>query len=467
MAEAQYQQSRGTRDFRHAQRAYDKKVQKYALGKQSDAQVAELIRHRQTIAALQKQVGAAQGNDEKLAALKQAFADEDSKHKEIMSATADLSQYTKDFNEEAYDKEQSRKQAEKQAKKQAKDESEDTSETQTVQSKNIQDSSDERSGVLSTALNDSLSAYFQKQALGDTVKAPNSEHLRNQAEMHDKQAGDEQKNAQQNFQVANRNYRVEAEKNAASQAASENAQKIQNLGNVSAGAAALERGVKSADYNTHMQRQDQQRTEGVKNQREMWGAKQTAEEERADANKEDHDYLDAQLYNTTVAGLSRGGIPDNGISYSATKQNNTQKSSNVTQPAETEDEPAYEDETPSKNGWTYYDVQQAINILFNETGREGITNDKIDALIKERKPGVDPAAERARLAPLVEEMKNGKEQEYIDWIKSPEVRNGNVSVATSTAKQADHGDIAAPQQNDTISDTRQKNIISALSSIRF
>ena len=292
-------QSRGTKDFRRAQRAYDKKVQKYALGKQSDAQVAELARHNQVIANLQKQVGAAQGDDEKLAALKQAFADEDSKHKETMQNTADLSQYKKDFDEEAYDKEQAEKQtADENSNKgkksfgqtlkdifnphvTAEDMKDDKGSEQAKDDKGSEqakDSNDERSGEVSTALTDSLSAYFQKQALGDSPRAPNSEHLRNQAEMHDKQAGDEQKNAQQNAQVANRDYRVEAEKNAASQAAAENSQKVKARGNISAGASALERDVKAADYSPHMNRQDQQRAESVKNQREMWGARQTAED---------------------------------------------------------------------------------------------------------------------------------------------------------------------------------------------
>lgn len=134
-----------------------------------------------------------------------------------------------------------------------------------------------------------------------------SQQLRNQAQMHERQAIDEQKNSQANMQVANRNYRVEAEKNAVSQAASENAQKVANMGNASAGAAALERGVATADYNTHMQRQDQQRAEGVKNQREMWGSKQTAEEERGSANITDYKWRDTDRYNRNAADLSDGG----------------------------------------------------------------------------------------------------------------------------------------------------------------
>lgn len=156
-----------------------------------------------------------------------------------------------------------------------------------------------------------LSRYFAEKEPGGRAHAPNEDNLREQANMHDKQAGDEQKNAQANFQVANRDYRVEAEKNAASLAASKNAQKVANMGNASAGAAALERGVEDADYNTHMQRQDAQRAEAVKNQREMWGSRQTAEEERANANKEAHDYADMRFYNNLSDYLSKGGAKNN------------------------------------------------------------------------------------------------------------------------------------------------------------
>lgn len=173
------------------------------------------------------------------------------------------------------------------------------------------DAKKEKEQAGNTSLYTGLSTYLAAKATpGGAAMAPNEDHLREQAVMHDKQSGDEQKNAQRNFQIANRDYRVEAEKNAASQAASKNAQKVSNLGNASAGAAALERGVEDADYNTHMARSDSAHKEGVLDQREMWGARQTAEEERADADKENHDYLEQNLYNSQADTLSKGGKPD-------------------------------------------------------------------------------------------------------------------------------------------------------------
>lgn len=199
---------------------------------------------------------------------------------------------------------------------------------------NSDNTSNQMKGILS-----GLSGYFAEKEFGGRAHAPNEDNLREQANMHDKQAGDEQKNAQANFQVANRDYRVEAEKNAASLAASKNAQKVANMGNASAGAAALERGVEDADYNTHMQRKDAQRAEGVKNQREMWGSRQTAEEERANANKEAHDYADTRFYNNLSDYLSMGGA------RSSPGKPNTGKSNTRNTPPKPEDKPKGPQET--------------------------------------------------------------------------------------------------------------------------
>lgn len=118
-----------------------------------------------------------------------------------------------------------------------------------------------------------------------------SKQLRQQAQLHDVQATDEQKSAQQNFQVANRNARVEADKDAVATSAIKNAQTVNNLAaGTSAGTAALNRTVEQGDVAAHRQRADAQRAEGVKNQREMWGARQTAEEERGAANITDYQY---------------------------------------------------------------------------------------------------------------------------------------------------------------------------------
>lgn len=240
-------------------RDYDKRQQQLAAKKQAEVQTKLINEYTEARYNLQKEIGAATGNPEKIAELQQKVKELDDKYKEDMQATADLRQY-------------------------------------------IEDEADEKAAAAGT-----LDKYFSTKFIGES-EAPNEANLRRQAEMHDKQAGDEQKNAQQNFAIANRAYRGEAEKNAVSQAAMKNALKVANMKGVSAGAAALAREVGDADYNTHMQRQDQQRAEGVKNQREMWGSRQTAEEERANANKERHDYTDAQTYNLASNNLSKGNM---------------------------------------------------------------------------------------------------------------------------------------------------------------
>ena len=122
-----------------------------------------------------------------------------------------------------------------------------------------------------------------------------SKQLREQARMHRVQAADEQKSSQQNFQVANRDARVEADKDGIAKAAVKNAQTVNNLSSgTGVGTAALNRTVEMGDIGEHRQRADQQRQEGVKNQREMWGARQTAEEEDGSANITDYKYRQAR-----------------------------------------------------------------------------------------------------------------------------------------------------------------------------
>ena len=135
-----------------------------------------------------------------------------------------------------------------------------------------------------------------------------SKQLREQARMHRVQAADEQKNSQQNFQVANRDARVEADKDGIAKAAVKNAQTVNNLSSgTGVGTAALNRTVEMGDIGEHRQRADQQRQEGVKNQREMWGARQTAEEEDGSANITDYKYRQARGQTAVSDVLSQEG----------------------------------------------------------------------------------------------------------------------------------------------------------------
>ena len=168
-----------------------------------------------------------------------------------------------------------------------------------------------------------------------------SGHLRRQAEMHDIEAGDHQRAMQASNQIANRDYRSEAEKNAASQAAAENAQKVHNLGNAGAGAAALERDVKAADYNTMMQRSDEQRKQGVENMEKMHDMRQVAEQERSGADVYDYTARDMSDYNAQSDWLSMSPFGNGGRKKPAdtkTKPDNNQPEVRQTDyPPETEE----------------------------------------------------------------------------------------------------------------------------------
>lgn len=129
--------------------------------------------------------------------------------------------------------------------------------------------------------------------------------LRAQAQEDVRQAGDEQRNMQQNFQIANRNYRDEAGRDAAMQAASQNAQKVNNAAaGVGSGAAAMLRDVVAPNTQAYMNRQDAQRKEGVENQRQMHAAQQEAIRRNTNANGYDYTIADANRYNAAVGALS-------------------------------------------------------------------------------------------------------------------------------------------------------------------
>ena len=421
-----------------------KKQQKYALQQQAAAQEKARQAYKTAYYKLQQEYGAAKNDTAKLAELDEQKNNLIQKYKDDMAATTDLEQYKKTFNLDEYDKAQNTSTKE------------NITEGSNTEQENDNNTEQENVSSNSSVATNSLVNYLASKTPGGTSQEPNSIHLRRQSEMHDKQAGDEQKNAQQNFQVANRNYRVEAEKNAASQAAAENAQKVSNMGNASAGAAALERTVEKADYNTHMQRQDQQRSEGVKNQREMWGARQTAEEERANADKGDHDYLQAQLYNNAASSLSMGGVADENKNNSKQPKVNKEPSTLVSQ-----------DEKSEINGGN-------LHVLMNYI--QGSTKDAD----KYNTPEIQALIKKYDVKPLPKELQTFNHEadkkiaelypEFMSAYNKATGRNvsyDNQEDATSDEDIKRYQNDAEIQQSGTGSDSRIKNIISAISSIRF
>ena len=437
-----------------------KKQQKYALQQQAAAQEKARQAYKTAYYKLQQEYGATKNDAAKLAELDKQKNNLVQKYKDDMAATTDLEQYKKTFNLDEYDKAQNTSTNENITEgsntEQENDNSPEQENGNSPEQENDNSPEQENVNSSSSVATNSLVNYLASRTPGGTSQEPNSIHLRRQSEMHDKQAGDEQKNAQQNFQVANRNYRVEAEKNAASQAAAENAQKVNNMGNASAGAAALERIVEKADYNTHMQRKDQQRSEGVKNQREMWGARQTAEEERADADKGDHDYLQAQLYNNAASSLSIGGVADENKDNSKQPKINKEPSTLASQ-----------DEKSEINGGN-------LHVLMNYI--QGSTKDAD----KYNKPEIQALIKKYGVKPLPKELQTFNHEadkkiaelypEFMSAYNKATGRNvsyDNQEDATSDEDIKRYQNDAEIQQSGTDSDSRIKNIISAISSIRF
>lgn len=147
-----------------------------------------------------------------------------------------------------------------------------------------------------------MTRYGTKDPTGESAG------LREGSQASQKQAAQEQINAQQNKQIANRNYRGEAEKNAIAGAATENAQRLKSLGaSAGGGAAALNRTTQSADYNTHMNRSDVQRQRGVENAREGFAYKAADIAGRANAASKDYRYAEQQQQNIQRDNLTAGG----------------------------------------------------------------------------------------------------------------------------------------------------------------
>lgn len=228
--------------------------------------------------------------------------------------------------------------------------------------------------------------------------------------IYDKQAGDEQRNMQANQQIANRNYRSEADRNAASTAAAMNAQNVANLGAAAgSGAAALQRQVVAPDYNVTMNRSDTQRQQGVENQRAMYNAQKQSAALRGDANQRDYMARVERGRNAATAYATSGGF---GLGDSATGGDNTVQQSQTNEPAVNESaEPANTEaeatpapdtgaaqsagNTVNIDGQDYdtIDIQNGTNAYFNvQTRRMDNTNTPVQGTADYNKSGREEKA---------------------------------------------------------------------------
>lgn len=222
---------------------------------------------------------------------------------------------------------------------------------------------------------------------GSNAPDKSDAHLSNQAQMHDKQAALEGANAAKESQIANRNYRGEADKNAVAIAATKNAQNVANLGAAAGNAtAALARTVETPDYNTHMNRQDEARQRAVANQREAEGAKQTAERERAAADTTQNRAQNMHMFNNAATNLSLGSTiePDTTI---------TDNAESITNPEDTTQQKAnmqsllnyviYANDSTSSNSQKYIDAfnnSDELKALAAKYGMQPLTAEEINQI---------------------------------------------------------------------------------------
>lgn len=153
--------------------------------------------------------------------------------------------------------------------------------------------------------------------------------LEAQADLHMREAADYQKLAQEMEQIANRDYRQEAENDAAANATIKNAQTVAIMGNASAGAAALNKDMEAADYNARINRQDTMRKEAMDAKQSAYDSKQIAAQERTDAKGYDYTAHNQQAAQNMARRLSSGPIA-NAINYSKDKDTNDENSDEST-----------------------------------------------------------------------------------------------------------------------------------------
>jgi hypothetical protein len=134
---------------------------------------------------------------------------------------------------------------------------------------------------------------------GDSIEAAG---LREQANLHEEQAAKQQANNQRNFQIGNRNEYVEGDKQAAAQGGAENAQRIANRGAVSgAASAALDREVKTPEYDQFRERADRQFKEGEEGETHAYMNRQEGIRERTAAGQWNRYHNENQQQNKNVA----------------------------------------------------------------------------------------------------------------------------------------------------------------------
>lgn len=335
-----------SKNFDTRRKSYNKKRDEYARKQQLSAQQKIEDDYTQAkinenndfsikLAALNKRYGAAANDQAALQALHDEYASLEANHnanlkniaaarKQSLAATRDTKQYYDGFDEDAFDKALAETKAANDAKQPDTKVKQETPNDKTTGQQEASGSStaeqqDTKSQDSSTIPNDSMRRYFQRKinttASTSATDEPemsariaNYNHAQNKANLHEQLANEEFKAAQKQSQISNRDPRRESGLDAAMSAENKNAQIVANMGNASAGAAALERQVGDAGQflQQNRDRGDTARKDAVQSFQQGYDDKQRAEQRREEGNIGVLEGYGNQISNTQTDILSMG-----------------------------------------------------------------------------------------------------------------------------------------------------------------
>lgn len=177
----------------------------------------------------------------------------------------------------------------------------------TEQKSDEQKPEEQKSKNISPALGGAyLTSLFASKFMNNKDPMGMSTGLQNQAEQHEKQSAKEEGIGSTFWGQFHKNYKVEADKNASAQAASENKQTVNNYGATNAAQAALLRTTKTPDYNTTYNQKMEAANQATEHDRAAENAKQVAIQERTSANGYDQLDREKQDYNNQATNLAMG-----------------------------------------------------------------------------------------------------------------------------------------------------------------
>lgn len=216
-------------------------------------------------------------------------------------------------------------------------------------------------GNLVTGIADAVDTF--KRGNGTrTFIDPTAKYDRANAELMREQSADLQQSAQRNLQIANRDERAEADKDAAAIAASQYQQKMSQIKGVAGGGAAALASMNTqiADPNVHRQRADQAHAKGTEQRQEANALQQQSMDARAIA--DDKDYR-AMLNTKQAEEAHRLSTLSSRPQADNTKVNDLQKENNDNTKPPEDTVPKQKDNNIPGQKFSVYDLQQAFTLL--------------------------------------------------------------------------------------------------------